>query len=88
MFFLPSNATIPEPGNGTSQRTNPLGAVKQVKKRWWSWREVVVVEERGGGGCFVCPLCLRAAMLFSLCCPRLREKQKSPSIVFARWEEV
>ena len=30
MFFLPSNATIPEPGNGTSQKTNPLGAVKQI----------------------------------------------------------
>ena len=30
MFFLPSNATIPEPGNGTSLKTNPLGAVKQI----------------------------------------------------------
>ena len=45
MFFLPSNATIPEPGNGTSQKTNPLGAIKQVigekekekRRRWW-WR--------------------------------------------------
>ena len=33
MFFLPSNATIPAPGNGTSQKTNPLGAVKQVGRR-------------------------------------------------------
>jgi hypothetical protein len=38
MFFLPSNATIPEPGNGTSQKTNPLGAVKQVHdERRWRW---------------------------------------------------
>lgn len=64
MFFLPSNATIPEPGNGTSQRTNPLGAVKQVQKRWWWWREMVV--ERGGGDCFVFPLrSLAAALPFS-----------------------
>ena len=43
MFFLPSNATIPEPGNGTSQKTNPLGAVKQVRKVEVVV-EVVVVE--------------------------------------------
>ena len=30
MFFLASNATIPAPGNGTSRKTNPLGAVKQI----------------------------------------------------------
>lgn len=32
MFFLPSNATIPPPGNGTTQKTNPLGGIKQVRE--------------------------------------------------------